>query len=140
MAEIATNLATRERHPVCECKYCGREIVWLTSKRGKRYPADVIHSPSESMYRQFNLRVAPWQGAHRCPPKVEWVTAEQLAEYGEVWERYRAAVNAHTNLRGVDDFDLGPVPHVDPLTPADEMSENIAKLRDALKRYEEVAS
>lgn len=69
MTERALNLATRdESYPVSECKFCGRDIVWLTSKRtGKRYPADVVRTQSESAYRSSNLRVAPWMGAHKCP-------------------------------------------------------------------------
>lgn len=59
----ATNLADRSQSlPVVECKFCGAEIAWVESKRtGKRYPAIVVRTPSESATRMYNLRVAPWQ-------------------------------------------------------------------------------
>lgn len=60
--ESAKNLATGESHAVCYCDRCGAEIAFVRSRKtGKWYPADVFHTATESPYRLYNLRVAPWQ-------------------------------------------------------------------------------
>lgn len=93
-AETALNLADRSQSlPVVECKFCGAEIAWCTSKRtGKRYPAQVVRTPSESATRLYNLRVAPWQPHTRaiCEAEqqrrregVERITAEAGKATGE---------------------------------------------------------
>lgn len=62
MEELALNLAGRaESLPVTQCRYCGADIVWTESKKtGKRYPATVVRTPSESATRMENVRFAPW--------------------------------------------------------------------------------
>ncbi len=79
--ESAKNLATGEGHAVCRCDRCGAEIAFVRSKKsGKWYPADVVHTPSESAHRLYNLRVAPWQPHFKT---CEETQARRLKERAE---------------------------------------------------------
>ncbi len=63
------------------CRYCGREVEWLTSKAGKKYLAEAA-----PIYNEDGRHIKTVYPAHRCT-----ASDEQRAEINRLEEERKAA-------------------------------------------------
>jgi len=108
------------------CRYCGREVIWTTSKAGKRYLAEPTSIIGEEGFRVIKT-IYP---AHRCP-----VTAEERKRIDADMQReHQAAVDRGEIVRGQiveivkgRKYPLGTIGYIDWI--AQEEVFNVIKIR-----------
>jgi hypothetical protein len=89
----AMNLSRRGTyHKVSDCTRCGHAIAWLTSKSGKRYPAEVTIKQGGGERDGDALRVAPWK-AH-----TREVCERNIAGHAEFREQLQIDQDRHDGL------------------------------------------
>jgi len=95
----------RPAEKVERCRRCGADICFTAGKSGKRYPCEVMRTPSESFTRSYNMGYCPWKPHNReaCNARIAQTVSSNNWRYQE--QALHEDFERDVRLAGFDGFE-----------------------------------